>query len=539
MTTKIRYDLNYLQQFCGENNIELLRDYSNDKIRCDSILEGKCCNNDCVNDFKKSFKHLIHYSGLCKQCIKGINGKCVIYNWKLLKSYCEERNIILSNDYSKEKIGSVTRIIGICETYDCNTEFNCCFRNLITFGAFCKGCLYKKRTEMSKISNKEKYGVEYVSQVPEIRQKAEKTMLEKYGVKYTTQSSELMDKMKHNNVQKYGVEYVMQNEDFKKKAKETNLEKYGVEYTFQSEEIKQKSRESCYKKYGVNSVSQVPEIRQKAKETTIERYGVENASQSEEIKHRSIETNMKKYGVKFASQNETIKKKTKETLLERYGVENALQNDTIKKKTKETLLERYGVENISQNEDIKNKKKETTFKHYGVESPFQLEETKMKNRIVMRENSELINRKRIQTSLQNWGVEHPAQNTEIAEKSSKRAYKSKDYTFPSGRVERIQGYENYILDHLLQNEQIQEDDIVVKRSEVPEVWYEDANGKKCRYFVDCFIKSQNRCIEAKSTWTAAKKKDCIYLKQQALKGKGYKCEIWVYNNKGEIVEKIF
>lgn len=539
MTTKIRYNYDFLQQYCRENNIEFLKDYSDDKIRCDSILEGKCCNSYCVHNFKKSFKHLINYGGLCRQCTIGVNRKCVIYNWKLLKSYCEEKNIILNIDYSKEKIGSVTRIIGICENVDCENKFNCCFRNLITFGAYCKECFYEKRNELTKQSNKEKYGVEYVSQVPKFKEKAERTMIKKYGVKYTTQSHELMHKMIQNNLEKYGVEYVMQNEDFKNKVKETNLKKYGVEYASQSEEIKQKTKETVIKKYGVNSVSQVPEIRQKAKDTTVKRYGVENASQNEEVKQRSRETNMKKYGVKFASQNETIKQKIKETMLEQYGVEYALQNDVIKQKTKITILEKYGVENISQNEDIKNKKKETTFKHYGVESPFQLEETKMKNRIVMTENSELINQKRIQTSLQNWGVEHPAQNTEIAEKSSKRAYKSRDYTFPSGRVERIQGYENYMLVHLLQNEYIQEDDIVVKRSEVPEVWYEDTNGKKRRYFVDCFIKSQNRCIEAKSTWTAAKKKDCIYLKQQALKDKGYKCEIWVYNKKGEIVEKIF
>jgi hypothetical protein len=83
-----------------------------------------------------------------------------------------------------------------------------------------------------------------------------------------------------------------------------------------------------------------------------------------------------------------------------------------------------------------------------------------------------------------------------------------------------------------------ENDIVVSRSEVPAVWYDDINGKRRRYFVDCFIKSQNRCIEVKSTWTAAKKKDSIYLKQQSLKDAGYKCEIWIYDGKGEVVEKI-
>ena len=94
------------------------------------------------------------------------------------------------------------------------------------------------------------------------------------------------------------------------------------------------------------------------------------------------------------------------------------------------------------------------------------------------------------------------------------------------------------LNDLLFKENVAENDIIVSRNEVPIIWYEDVNGKKHRYFVDCFIKSQNRCIEVKSTWTAEKKQDIIYLKQQALKDAGYLCEIWIYDSKGEIVEKI-
>jgi len=60
--------------------------------------------------------------------------------------------------------------------------------------------------------------------------------------------------------------------------------------------------------------------------------------------------------------------------------------------------------------------------------------------------------------------------------------------------------------------------------------------KKHRHYVDIFIPSQNKCIEVKSTWTAEKKKDNIYLKQQAAKELGYKYEIWVYNRKFEKVK---
>jgi hypothetical protein len=97
-----------------------------------------------------------------------------------------------------------------------------------------------------------------------------------------------------------------------------------------------------------------------------------------------------------------------------------------------------------------------------------------------------------------------------------------------------------MLDELLQKENILDEDIITSRSQVPTIWYLDANDKKHRYYVDVFIPSQNRMIECKSTWTMKKgiEKDNIYLKQQACKDAGYFCEIWVYNSKGEKVECI-
>jgi len=179
------------------------------------------------------------------------------------------------------------------------------------------------------------------------------------------------------------------------------------------------------------------------------------------------------------------------------------KNHTIensKKKAKETFMERYGGENPMQNKEIRDKMKAN--------------------------------------SLKNHGVELPMQNPEIAERSSKNAYKSYDYKFPSGRIERVQGYENHTLDILLNDENISEDDIIVNRTDVPVVWWEDTDGKKHRYFVDCLIKSQKRCIETKSTWTFEKKQHCVFLKQQALKDDGYTSEIWVFDSKGNIVNKL-
>ena len=144
------------------------------------------------------------------------------------------------------------------------------------------------------------------------------------------------------------------------------------------------------------------------------------------------------------------------------------------------------------------------------------------------------------TNLEKYGVEYPMQNAEYSEMVSKNSYHSKEYTFPSGKSIQIQGYENYMLDELLQKENILEENIITSRIQVPTIWYLDSGGKKHRYYVDAFIPSQNRMIECKSTWTMKKgiEKDNIYLKQQACKDSGYSCEIWVYNSNGEKVECI-
>jgi hypothetical protein len=115
--------------------------------------------------------------------------------------------------------------------------------------------------------------------------------------------------------------------------------------------------------------------------------------------------------------------------------------------------------------------------------------------------------------------------------------KIKEYIYPSGKIIKVQGYENYALDFLLNNENINENSIITSRKLVPEIWYIDNNDKKRRHYVDIFIPSQNRCIEVKSTWTAEKKKDCIFLKQSSAKKLGYNYEIWVYHGKGNIVNK--
>ena len=92
--------------------------------------------------------------------------------------------------------------------------------------------------------------------------------------------------------------------------------------------------------------------------------------------------------------------------------------------------------------------------------------------------------------------------------------------------------------YLIEHENIQENDTVVGCKNVPIIWFEDETCKRHRHYVDIFIPSQNKCIEVKSNWTAKINLDIIFIKQKAGKELGFQYEIWVYDRKHQLVEKL-
>ena len=283
----------------------------------------------------------------------------------------------------------------------------------------------------------------------------------------------------------------------------------------------QNIKKTHLKNCGYTSNLLCPLIKEKIKQTNLTRYGYEFHLHNQAIKDKVKQTCLEKYGG-HPSKNDDVKNKIKETNLQKYGVENVFQNNEIKQKIKDTNFEKYGVENVACCNIIQEKIIETNLKKYGAKCSLQNNDVKIKVK---------------QTCLEKYGVEYPNQNVEIMDKKAKNAYKLKIYTFPSGRIDKIQGFENFGLNFLLNNENLNEDEIKTGCKNVPTIWYNDDNGKKHRHYVDIFIPSQNRCIEIKSTWTAKKKQDSVYLKQNAAKELGYKYEIWVYDKKGNRVEK--
>ena len=401
----MKYNNDTLFEFCNSNNICLIKDYMNIKIERESVIEGNCKLNNCINKFNKNFRQLVKTGPYCKTCIikrnKIKNRDNYKFNTLFLNTFCEQNSIILKTNYSNVDINRDTIIEGQCLTINCNNIFSKSFRELIKLNGYCNHCC----KEIGK------------------------------------------NKIIQTTFKKYGVNHIMQSAIFKEKVKNIIFEKYGVTHISKLESIKQQKKEKSLVKYGSEYILQSPIIREKIKETNIQRYGFENPQQCDDVKNKTANSIYHKFGVKYYFQTNEFKSKT------------------------------------------------------------------------------------IQTNLEKYGVSHHSQNVDVSEKMLNNSYNKKLYTMPSGKLVKYQGYENFALDDLLYNENIDETDIITNRTDVPEIWYNDKYGEKRRHYVDIYIKTQNRCIEVKSIWTNQPKNN-VFEKQLAAINMGYIYQIWIFNKNG-------
>ena len=216
-----------------------------------------------------------------------------------------------------------------------------------------------------------------------------------------------------------------------------------------------------------------------------------------------------------------IQKKKEETCMKNSGYRNPFKNPETRAKAKATYRERTGFVNPSQNPEVKGKKVATHRERTGFNYPFQDPEVQELSR---------------QTWQTKYNADHPMQNAEIARKCASSMNRTKIYKYPSGREDKVEGYEPQCLNDLIHNEGICEKDIITDRMKVPEIWWEDEGGVRHRHYVDIFIISQNKCVEVKSDFILKKRTKGPYKKQKAGKKLGYEYEIRVYNEKGDIIE---
>ncbi|MDY0268811.1 DUF7487 domain-containing protein [Trichloromonas sp.] len=206
-------------------------------------------------------------------------------------------------------------------------------------------CSKKCANNKCKKRLQNKYGVDNVFQLEEIKEKSKKTLIDKYGVDHPMHSEEIKQKLISTNLEKYGYDYGLSSPDIKKKKDNTNLQKYGNITPLLNDNIKDKIKKTLTDKYGVEHPMYSEEIKQKLINTNLEKYGVENVFQNEFIKEKIIKTNLKKYGFKHPQQNNIIRNNTINTNLEKYGSHVPSCNLHISNKIKNNILSTLFIKN--------------------------------------------------------------------------------------------------------------------------------------------------------------------------------------------------
>jgi predicted Zn-ribbon and HTH transcriptional regulator len=417
------------------------------------------------------------------------------YNISILKEYCKNNNIVLIGLY--EKITCDTTIVGCCITKNCDQNFSRKFKELLVRGPICKNCAYRIAKQNRRETFLRKYGATNAMEVEEFKKKAEETIKKNHGGKHHMQTEEVKEKTRKTCMDTYKDTCMFRTEHFKNKSKETMLDRHRAEHALQVEKFKKKM---------VN--------------TMLDRHGAEHATQVERFKDKMLETNLKNHGGVHSSKSPEVEEKRRQTMLKNHGVEHASKSPEVEEKRRQTMLKNHGVEHPGQSPVILKKMLETNLKNHGG---------------VHSSKSPDVEEKRRQTCQQRYKCDNPCQNQDIADRASKNSYKLKTYTFPSGNSRKYQGYENLAINELLILG-YKENDIISETANVPQIQYIKPDNKAGYHYVDIYIKSENRCVEVKSTWTFEKKKEITFLKQKGAKEMGMKYEIWVYDGKGKRVQ---
>lgn len=175
--------------------------------------------------------------------------------------------------------------------------------------------------------------------------------------------------------------------------------------------------------------------------------------------------------------------------------------------------------------EVHEKRTKVMKANYGLENPALLDTNSFKKNNPMKNTNTVEKVKK--TCLEKYGVDNPSKSIMVMDKIIKRGYGSKNYTFPSGKVVRIRGYEWKALDDLLKI--YDESEIEVKTTKIPKIKYTWEDESVHYYFPDIFIKKDNLIIEVKSDYYMRKDFVKNMRKAAATKQLGYGFKFMVYS----------
>jgi hypothetical protein len=119
-----------------------------------------------------------------------------------------------------------------------------------------------KETRLNTVStNQQKYGVDYPTQLEEVKAKIKKSLIETYGEDNPMRVESVKEQHKNSILEKYGVENISQSVIIKEKKKKHFIEKYGVSCNLNTEEVKEKARKKQKEKRSRDIVKKLEHLR--------------------------------------------------------------------------------------------------------------------------------------------------------------------------------------------------------------------------------------------------------------------------------------
>ncbi len=432
--------------------------------------------------------------------------------------------VIQINEEEYLKLKDTKSIPAMCPLKHGIVKVNIC--QLKQGAGFCMQCGYEKR----KRTNLEKTGYENPAQNPEVQEKMKTTYLERTGYENASQNPEVLEKRKVAYFEKTGYENPMQNPKVQEKMKSTYFEKTGYEYSAQNPAVIEKRKIN----YLIKSDGKY-----------------EHQSQDVEVQERARKKYLEKTNGKYeyALQNPEVREKIKQTNLKRIGYEYYLKDPEFRAAIQKAYFEKTGYSNPFQNPEVKEKIKQTNLKNTGFPHPMQNPETKQKVANTILKNTEglythhmkdpeFIEKRRMKYLEKSAGMyDNPMQDPQIFDKIAKSMYKRRVYIYPFGKETLVQGYENFCLDDLIENEGLDETEIcnqfelkdgVQEMPVIPYIFGE----KDRRYYPDIYIPSQNKIIEVKSSYTYERDEEKNIAKGRACMDEGYIFELRIYDEEG-------
>lgn len=224
-------------------------------------------------------------------------------------------------------------------------------------------CSPKCASTKLRRENLERYGVEFLCQTPEVRERIKAGIAAEPDEVKQARRERIADvgrdeaakaRRAATNLERYGsvsplgleenrakgVE-AARSDEAKAKRRRTNLERRGIENNFgdrgviakahaaaNSPEGRARAAQTCMERYGVKSPYLIPEVREKcwnegsrAKrvETSMGKFGTEHPFQSEEVKAKRAAMNLARYGDEQPSRTEEFKQIARDRREEKYG----------------------------------------------------------------------------------------------------------------------------------------------------------------------------------------------------------------------------